>query len=118
MNNNTTKQIEEALESNQLLNELNVTLVELNKAIENCSYMYQTAHTLGLFDLAKQKKNVNLQSIIRLLKNIDYNQLLMILQSPLIQQILSDPEFFQLFAPDTDPTPSTSSDAGVEQQDM
>jgi hypothetical protein len=75
--------------------ELNVTMGELNKAVENVSFMVHTVHDLGLFSkLGKAKRNgISFPEII---KKIDLQQVSAILQSPLVRDVLTDPEFFQL----------------------
>jgi hypothetical protein len=75
--------------------ELNVTMGELNKAVENVSFMVHTVHDLGLFSkLGKAKSNgISIPAII---KKIDLQQVSAILQSPLVRDVLTDPEFFQL----------------------
>lgn len=94
------------LQDEQTVEQLNVTLVELNKAIENVQVIYQTAHSLGLFDLLSSKKNVG--SLVETFKSIDFSQIMALINSPLVQSIVNDPEFLELLAPDTGTTPGTS----------
>ncbi|WP_025028871.1 hypothetical protein [Caldalkalibacillus mannanilyticus] len=94
------------LQDEQTVEQLNVTLVELNKAIENMQVIYQTAHSLGLFDLLSSKKNVG--SLVETFKSIDFSQIMALINSPLVQSIVNDPEFLELLAPDTGTTPGTS----------
>jgi hypothetical protein len=83
-------------ENNDWMEQLAGTLTELNTALEHIHYMYHTAQDLGLFS----KKGGAVQSITGLLKSIDYQQLMQVAQSPMVQQLLTDPELLKLFMPD------------------
>lgn len=91
------------------LEQLQVTLVELDKAMKNVELMAQTARQLGLFSKDGKMKSINLNQIIKHLKqNVDIKQIQTLLESPAIRQMLTDPEFYQLFAPDTGTTPGSA----------
>lgn len=96
----------------ELWEELSITLVELNKAIVNINMFYQTAQSIGLFDLLKNSGSHS-KSLLQLFKSVDIGQIAALLQSPLVQQILSDPEFFELFMPDA-PTQESSPNDTVQ----
>jgi|GEM_PF-3602557 len=105
------------LEDDKTLDELNVTLIELNKAIENIQFMYQTAQSLGLFNLFNSKNKLSLTSFIDLIRTIDFSQIQALINSPMIQSIISDPEFLELLEPDTGTTPGTTLEDLQKQQE-
>lgn len=88
-----------------LLDQLQITLQELSKAAENIVYLQQTLASLRQIDLresyAKITKLLSSTQALEHLKHIDLDQISALLQSPLIREILTDPEFYQLFAPDS-----------------
>lgn len=87
-----------------LLDQLQLTLQELTQAAENIVYLQQTLSSLKQIDLreAYQKisKLLSSSQALEQLKHIDLDQISALLQSPLVREILSDPEFYQLFAPE------------------
>lgn len=87
-----------------ILDELHYTLEELAKAADNLVYMQKTFGSLRKIDLSRfQEKMTSLLSsptFLDQLKHINLDEISALLQSPLIRQLLTDPEFYQLFAPD------------------
>lgn len=77
------------------LDELAKTLQELNKTVDNVYAIYETAHSTGLIDLLRQSRTP--EGLSNLVKNIDLNQVSALLQSPLVRQILTDPQVYQFF---------------------
>lgn len=97
------------MDSNQgnsplLIDEITVTLTELNKAMENITYMVQTTKSLDLMNTFKSLSGNNIKHLI---KGIDIKQITSLLQSPEVRQLLTDPEFYALLTPDTGTTPGT-----------
>lgn len=94
-----------------MFDELQVTLEELAKAADNIVYIHQTMHSLKIFDLLQSKTTLadllSSLSILEQVKKIDLDQISTLLQSPMMRKILTDPEFYQLFVPDTGATPGT-----------
>ncbi len=92
------------------IDEIQHTLVELDKAIKNIEMMARTAKKLGIPELLQspgtfwQQSQANWQNIMQ---NIDLQQLKALINSPVLRKILTDPEFYQLFAPDTGKPPGT-----------
>lgn len=92
------------------LDDIHDTLVELEQAAENIQSMAHTAKQSGVTKLLKNPRslaNMSNGQLRRLLKQVDMNQIYMFLQSPAVQKIISDPEFYQLFMPDTGQQPGT-----------
>lgn len=79
-----------------LIEELTFTLGELNKALDNVQYMAVLAKEL---DLASLLKKASKSKWKELLKNIDLKQVQSFLESPLVQQIIEDPELLNMFLP-------------------
>jgi hypothetical protein len=91
------------------IDEIRVTLVELDKAVKNIQMMAGMAKSLGLSSLLSSSgSNSSSQTgLLGLLKSIDMKQVRALMNSPALRKIVTDPEFFQLFAPDTGTTPGT-----------
>lgn len=87
-----------------LIDEITSTLAELNKAVQNITYMAETSKSLDLVNTFKSLSGKNLK---QLFKGIDIDQITAVLQSPEIRQLLTDPDFYALLSPDTGTTPGT-----------
>jgi hypothetical protein len=92
----------------QLLDQITQTMTELNKAMGNLQFVVKTTKSLDLPNLFRSLSSNNVQQLV---KGIDLQQVSAILQSPLIRQMLTDPEFFALFAPDAGTSPGTPPNA-------
>ncbi|WP_202080019.1 hypothetical protein [Caldalkalibacillus salinus] len=79
-----------------VLDDVTFTLTELNKAIENVQVI---SHSVKGLDLASMVKNVSGSNVLSVLKNVDLNQISALLESPLVRQLLTDPEFLALLSP-------------------
>jgi hypothetical protein len=88
----------------QLLDQITETMTELNKAMGNLQFVVKTTKSLDLPNLFRSLSSSNVQQLV---KGIDLQQVSAILQSPLIRQMLTDPEFLALFDPDTGTSPGT-----------
>jgi hypothetical protein len=97
------------MDSNQensplLIDEITNTLAELNKAVQNITYIAETSKSL---DLVNTFKSLSGKNVKHLFKDIDIKQITDILQSPEVRQMLTDPDFYALLSPDTGTTPGT-----------
>ncbi|EGL82848.1 hypothetical protein CathTA2_1613 [Caldalkalibacillus thermarum TA2.A1] len=89
-------------------NQMHQTLVELEQAMKNLHDAVQLLHQSGILPLSSPGSSQNLLAqLAQGLKQIDVQQITSLLQSPFIQRILTDPDFYQLFVPDTGKTPGT-----------
>jgi hypothetical protein len=88
----------------QLFDQINQTMTELNKAMGNLQFVIKTTKSLDLPNLFRSLSSNNVQ---QLFKGIDLKEISSILQSPLIRQMVTDPEFLALFSPDTGTSPGT-----------
>lgn len=95
-----------AASKSSLLDELTFTLGELNKAMDNVNYMAEIFKDL---DLAKLLKGASKTKWKELLKKVDLKQVQSFLESPLVQQIIADPELLSLFVPQLAPNSQQSS---------
>jgi hypothetical protein len=89
----------------QLFDQINQTMTELNKAMGNLQFVVKTTKSLDLPNLFRSLSSNNVQQLV---KGIDLKEISSILQSPLIRQMVTDPEFLALFSPDTGTSPGTS----------
>ncbi|MDQ0337667.1 hypothetical protein J2S00_000437 [Caldalkalibacillus uzonensis] len=95
-------------ESHHYAEQVYQTLVELEQAMKNVQEAVYLLHQSGLMQGLKGGSGQNLLAQLAAgLKHIDLRQIKALLQSPFIQRMLTDPEFYQLFAPDTGQTPGT-----------
>jgi hypothetical protein len=88
----------------QLLDQITQTMSEANKAMGNLQFVIKTTKSLDLPNLFRSLSSSNVQ---QLFKGIDLKEISSILQSPLIREMVTDPEFLALFAPDTGTSPGT-----------
>lgn len=92
------------------LDEIQTTLIELDKAVKNIENMAHTTRQTGLLTLLKDPKksfNQSHSQLKSLLKNLNGQQLKMLIQSPVVRKMATDPDLIRLFAPDTGQTPGT-----------
>jgi hypothetical protein len=99
-----TRQPRHPTQQKDMLDEISITLQELNKAVQNVNYFIDTMQELDLLSLLKSLSGSNAQN---LLKQIDLNQISELLQSPLVRQLLTDPEILSLFMPTSSPHASS-----------
>lgn len=80
-----------------MVDEIAFTIDELYKAIQHVNYISGTVKSTDWSVFTKLFSAKNLGSMA---KSIDLKQISELLQSPLVRQLLSDPELLALFLPD------------------
>lgn len=80
-----------------MLDEVAFTIDELYKAIQHINYISGTVKGMDWSVFAKLLSAKNLSSMA---KSVDLKQISELLQSPLVRQLLTDPELLALFLPE------------------